>query len=338
MKFIKIQLLIIFLFCIQSISAQVGLDKLAQSTMNFLLVSTSPKASAMGDAYFVVGKGADAMFYNPAAIVETNGAFDIAVNYTQWIADINYLSGGVAYKMDGNLGTIGISILTVDYGTINGTSLISEAQQADYPAGYIDNGPVSNVGAYAVGISYGRKINQQFSIGGNIKIAGQNLGENVYTTGTKTSNDATKLVFDAGVKYDTGYKGFSFGMAIRNFASQVKREEIDEQLPLTFTMGAAVSLLDLVAREFKDGHDLTLAVDYLHSNNYSERINMGMEYIFKNMVAVRGGYQTNRDLASFSGGIGLVKQFGDYGIELNYSFSKMDIFDNVNRLSLGFTF
>ncbi|MEJ2615881.1 MAG: hypothetical protein P8Z35_13060 [Ignavibacteriaceae bacterium] len=60
---------------------QVGLNKLAQSTMNFQLVSISPKASAMGDAYYAVGTGAEAIFYNPAGLVEGSRTFNIVVDY-----------------------------------------------------------------------------------------------------------------------------------------------------------------------------------------------------------------------------------------------------------------
>ena len=78
--------------------AQVGLSKVGQSTMDFQLVSISPVASAMGEAYTAVGKGADAIFYNPAGMAEMNTQFNVALDYTQWIADINYYAGAVAWK------------------------------------------------------------------------------------------------------------------------------------------------------------------------------------------------------------------------------------------------
>jgi hypothetical protein len=327
--------LIVLLSCV-TINAQVGLNKLAQSTMNFLLVSVSPKASSMGDAFYAVGTGAESIFYNPAGIVETDKTFDATVNYTQWIAGINYLGGSIAYDL-GNLGSVGLSMVTVDYGTIYSTSLITEAQLAQYPQGYIDNGELSNVGAFAFGLSYGRAINEQFKVGGSIRYVGQSLGVNRYSDGSGKDNDATKLVFDAGVKYSTGFNGFCFGMAIRNFSSQIKRESIDEQLPLTFTLGTAISLSDFFL-EPGDENKITLAVDYLHSNNYSERINVGLEYRFMGIFALRGGYQTNRSLASFSGGVGINHSIGGYEVEINYSISQMDIFDNVNRLSINFAY
>lgn len=339
MKSIKILLAtIIVLTCVSESYGQVGLNKLAQSTMNFLLVSTSARASAMGDAFFTLGVGAESMFYNPAGLTESKKTFDITLNYTQWIADIRYLSGGISYNM-GNAGSVGLSFLTVDYGTINATrldpSLISGSGNV---VGFIDDGALGNVGAYSVGLSYAKAISTKFLIGGSVRIAGQNLGQNTFDDGTIHKNNAVKLAFDAGVKYYTGWKNFAFGMAIRNFSSNIRREREDEQLPLAFTMGGAISITDFINPDMSKDHNWTLAVDFLHSNSYSERVNIGTEYKYMNLMTLRAGYQTNRDIASWSAGVGFNTSISDYDLEVNYSFSKMDIFNNISRLSVNFAF
>lgn len=333
MKSIKLILMIVIgLAWLSESSAQIGINKLAQSTMNFQLVSISPKASAMGDAFFTVGTGAESVFYNPAGLAETPENFEVAFNYTQWIADINYVGGAVAYNM-GNMGAVAVSVLSVDYGDIYGTKL--DPSQSS-PTGYIETGMLSNIGAYSIGLSYAKAISDKFSIGGSVRYVAQNLGENMFVDGTSRKNNAAKLAFDAGVKYKTDFKDFSFGMAIRNFSSNIKREAIDEQLPLAFTMGASINLLGFV-EGLKD-QKLLLAVDFLHSNSYSERTNIGAEYKFMGMFALRAGYQTNRDIASWSAGAGFNTSLSGYGIEVNYSFSKMDIFDNINRLNVVLAF
>lgn len=330
---IKLTLAAIFALTINSF-AQVGLNKLAQSTMDFQSVSISPKASALGDAFMAVGTGAESIFYNPAGIVETDKTFDVVIDYTQWIADINYLAGAAAWNL-GNYGSVGISLLSVNYGTFNGTSLDPSVGSQ---LGYIDNGTFADVSAYSFGVSYGKAISTQFAVGGNIRIAGQNLGTNQFADGTSTKNNATKLVFDLGVKYNTEFNDFRFGMAIRNFSSNIIREEIYEQLPLTFTVGGAIDLLNFINPTHPKEDALTFAVDFVHSNNFSERFNVGLEYKFLGMLAVRGGYQTNRDIMSWSGGIGFNSSIAGNDVEVNYSFSKMDIFKNVNRFSVEFAF
>lgn len=324
----------VILFAAKNVPAQVALNKVAQSTMNFLLVSTSPRAAALGDAYTAHVNGVDGMFYNPAGLAGMTTEFGAAVHYTGWIADINYLSGGAAWNL-GNYGVLGVNLLTVDYGTIIGTSLLTTAESSSYPLGYKDNGNLSNIGAYAVGVSYAKEISKEFSAGGTVKFAGQSLGSSLVEGGMK-DNNATKLVFDLGVRYKTSFKGFSFGMSIRNFASNIKREEIEEQLPLVFALGGSINLMEFIDEKKSDA--LYLSTDFLHQNNYSERVNVGVEYMFMNMFALRGGYQSNRDLASWSGGAGFRYNLYDYDVEVHYSYSRFEIFNSVNRLSLAFYF
>ncbi|MDP3682429.1 MAG: PorV/PorQ family protein, partial [Ignavibacteria bacterium] len=207
-----------------------------------------------------------------------------------------------------------------------------------YPLGYKDNGKVGNVGAYTFGVAYAKAISTQFAIGGNVKLAAQNLGENLDVVGSAKQNNAAKLVFDAGVKYKTGFKSFAFGMSIRNFASNIKREEISEQLPLTFTLGAAMDIYDIIEPGHTDETALNVAIDFLHQNNYSERVNLGAEYKLMKMIFLRAGYQTNRDLASWSGGVGVNTSISEYDIQFNYSYSRYEIFDSVNRISVNLNF
>ncbi|MFH1213988.1 MAG: PorV/PorQ family protein, partial [Candidatus Neomarinimicrobiota bacterium] len=220
--------------------AQIGLKKVAQSTMNFLLVSISPHASGMGEAYCAVGTGVESILYNPAGISETANRFEMQTYSTQWIGDINYLGGSFIWNLR-QYGTLGLSLLSVDYGTIYGTGLLLNTEKDQYLQGYIDLGKIDNVGAFACGLTYGRAISTQFLIGGDVRIVGQNLGQTQLDNGLK-NNNAVKAVFDAGVKYNTGFHGFRFGMSIRNFSSNIKREELEEQLPLLFTMGMAIDL------------------------------------------------------------------------------------------------
>ena len=170
-----------------------------------------------------------------------------------------------------------------------------------------------------------------------MKLAGQNLGQNSFGSTVK-DNDALKLAFDAGVRYQTTFKQFAFGMFIRNFATNIKREEVDEQLPLLFVFGASINVMEVIDEEISKNNDITFALDFLHENNYSERVNLGLEYKFLRMLSLRGGYQTNRDLASWSGGLGFNTSLSDYDIEISYSYSRFEIFNSVNRISLNFSF
>lgn len=329
-------LILILLLLSGNLFAQVGLDKIAQSTMNFQLVSVSPRASALGEAIYSSGKGAECIFFNPAGIAEQESRFEAKFYVTNWIADINYMAGALTWNLN-NWGVIGLSALNVDYGTIHGTSLLADGQEDLYPAGYIELGNLDNIGAYSFGLSYGKAVSTQFLIGGNIRLAGQNLGTSYLTSG-KVDNNASKLVLDAGVKYYTGIRSFQFGMAIRNYSSNIKRERIYEQLPLIFVMGAAIDLFELISPGKDSDSHLLLEVDFTHPNNYDERMNVGLEYSFLNHLAFRGGYQFDQDVASWSTGFGLNTKLAGKRIDFDYSYSAFDVFDGVNRFSIGLDF
>lgn len=326
-----VYLLITLSLFISTSQAQVGLKKLGQSTMNFLKVSISPKYAAMGDAPTAIVDDARSMFYNPAGLAGVSSGINAFVSNTQWIADINYIAGGLA-KSFGNLGTFGVNFLSVDYGDIQGAELLSQAD----PQGYQTTGKV-NFGAYAVGLSYARQISNQFSMGGQIQYVGQNLGKTELAIGT-AKNAINKVTLNFGVKFFPGYKSFRFAMSIRNFSSAAKYQEISAQLPLIFRVGVGIDLLDLVAPSHNSRNSLLVSTEFLHPNNYTERINIGGEYKLAGLIALRGGYEFNRDLAAISAGFGVTPTIGGNPFELNYSYSAFDVFSGVNRFSVVASF
>ena len=306
------------------------MKKVGQSTMNFLQISVIPGASAMGEAYTAIGTGCESIFFNPAGLPEMDSKFAAIVTNTRWVADINYIAGALAWNL-GNAGTVGLSIQTVDYGENIWTGLAESPADAQ---GYIEYGTINNVGAYAFGVSYGRRITTKFSIGGNVRYVGQQLGESYLGTGLK-KNSESQVAFDLGVKFYPGLKSVRFGMSIRNFGPSVKYEEITAQLPLTFGVGIAMDMMDLIVPAHSQDNSLLISAEFVHPNNYTERVNVGLEYKLMKLLALRGGYQSNTDLAGFSGGIGITPPtVGGAKLEIGYSYSVLDIFDGINRFSI----
>ncbi|OVE79693.1 hypothetical protein BVY01_01825 [bacterium I07] len=318
-----------YLIRIPSAHTQVGMKKLGQSTMNFLKIGVSPKAAAMGNAYVSMGNDVESVFYNPAGLAAITSGFNAFASHTQWIADINYTAGALA-KSFGNFGTFAVSVLAVDYGDIQGADLVSGTDAK----GYVETGNI-DVGAYAFGLAYARPISNRFSMGGQIQYVGQKLGDAEAATGM-TENTINKLTFNFGIRFQTGVKDFTFAMAIRNFATQAKYEEVTAQLPLIFIVGSSIDLLQFFSNDSRDS--FLISAEFLHPNNYTERVNVGGQYSFMGLVSLRAGYEFNRDLAGLSAGIGLGHTIGGKRMEINYSYSDFDFFDGVNRLAVNITF
>ena len=52
------------------------------------------------------------------------------------------------------------------------------------------------------------------------------------------------------------------------------------------------------------------------------------------IVALRAGYITDSDINNFATGFGIKK----FGFEIDYSYSPMDVFDDISRFSIRFSF
>jgi len=301
-----------------------------QSSMTFLQVGVSPKAAALGDAYTAMSQGVESVFFNPAGLTEMNSQFQAFVSSTQWFADIKYLAGAIGYN-SGNYGAFALSFIVVDYGTIKGTSLVPAASTG---ANYTLTGDVKNVGAYSFGLTYVKAVSTKFAIGGTVKYVGQQLGQLTDANGNTSDNNANKLAFDMGVKYFPGIESLRLGMSIRNFSTFVQYQNFESPLPLAFSVGLGMNLMDLINKDMSKEHALVLSSEFVHPNDYTDRVNTGLEYTFMNLVSLRAGYETNHDILSWSGGIGLGTSLAGTRIDVDYSYSHTEYFDGVNRFAL----
>jgi hypothetical protein len=332
-----------FILCITSLhviaqvdmktTGQGGADlkQAGQTTMNFLQVNVSPRSAGMGAAYTSMAQGVESVFSNPAGLTEMESTFEGFFSSVNWFADIKYLAGAVAWNTR-NYGAVALSAEVVDYGKITRTRLVPYASTG---ANYIIDGDMPNVGAYAIGITYVKAISDQFAIGGTAKYAGQQLGQLIDANGIATDNNATKYVFDMGVKYFTGIKSLRLGMSIRNFSTFVKYQSFQSPIPVEFSVGLGMNMLDLLNIEKSKDHKLFLALDFVHPNNYTDRVNVGVEYNFMNIISIRGGHQSNHDLLSWSSGMGLMCPIDGFTLHVDYAYSGTKNFGGIHRFSLG---
>ncbi|MEJ5350330.1 MAG: PorV/PorQ family protein [Melioribacteraceae bacterium] len=340
-----IKILVLISFISLSIQAQVdmkttgqggvNLKQTGQTTMNFLQIAVSPKAAGIGNSYTALSKGVESVFSNPAGLTEMDSKYQAFVSSTQWFADIKYLAGAVAWNGE-SYGSVALSFLIVDYGTIRGTALVDAASTS--PDNYILTGDIKNVGAYAFGLTYVKQISPKFSIGGTAKYVGQQLGQFVDAAGNVSDNNANKWVFDMGIKYFPGIESLRLGMSMRNFSTFVRYQSFSSPLPITFAVGLGMNIMDLINKNISQDHSILVSTEFLHPNNYTDRVNAGIEYTYMNMISLRAGYESNHDIFSWSGGLGITQSIGGIKFDINYSYSATEYFDGVNRFSLSVAF
>lgn len=316
--------------------------KLAQTGFQFLSVPVDARSAAMGEALTTIPGKSSSMFHNPANMALMNSFADFSLNQNEWIADITYSSGSLALNpMGGQWGTFGFTVLSVNYGDFIGTMVDQSTDK-----GYKDTGIFSPT-AFSFGVGYAKSLTDRFSVGGHIKYVNQELGSSILPVGDVTDGDAESenevsnkvdvWAVDFGTVFRTGFKSLVFGMTVRNFSEEVKFQSEGFQLPLTFKIGLSMNVFDFFM-EKSDLHSLMVSVDALHPRAYSERLNIGGEYIFMDILSLRAGYLYNYDERELTAGFGVQKMFGTRGVSFDYAYTPFGVFENVTRMSVRLSF
>jgi hypothetical protein len=330
-KYILFVFLLILVFAINSFAQ----DKVAQTGCKFLDVGAGARACGMGEAFTVLGQDATALFYNPSGIGEIDGHFDLSVGVTQWIADIQYIS--LAFVFDAGVwGNFGFSLISPDYGEFIHT-IVDETN----PNGFtiLEDDPIE-ASAFCAGFAYAREFTDKFTVGGQIKYVSQHLGANEFmvveppadTSFVSRENKISTLSYDFGLLFYPGFESFAFGMYIRNFSPRVTYERIGFEMPLTFALGIGADILDFFG-EHPD-YSFNVAFEGVHPRDWQEMFNVGGEFGIRDILFIRAGYKFRCSQEGLNVGVGVSFR----GVKIDYSYSEFDLFDWINRVSLGMTF
>ncbi|NNE35560.1 MAG: PorV/PorQ family protein, partial [Rhodothermales bacterium] len=305
--------------------------KLAQTGMKFLNVSLDARSAALGDAVTAGTVSSSAgIFYNPAVLAYQTRFVDASFGYVGWIADIDYNQASMAFRpAGGRWGVFGVSLMFVDYGSIQGTIRSNNEQ------GFLDT-PLISPDAFALGFGYAKSLTDRFSVGGAVKYVKQDLGRSVDEladdgSSVTTENSKSVAAFDFGILYSTGFESLTFAFSARNFAKEIEYEEESFQLPLTLKIGVAMDITDLMAADMSDMHGFTLSIDAEHPRDFPEQLKIGGEYMFMDTIALRAGYVFPTDEQGINLGVGVRR----FGIRADYAYTDFGIFSSVHRLSLS---
>lgn len=324
----KFGLIPILAVLIISFASSTENKKLAQTGFQFLSVTNDARSAAMAGAVTTLEFGSSSLFFNPAGLANTNSNYEVTASQNTWIADISHQAFSFSWSpLNSRYGVVGLSVQSVDYGEIQGTIVVGNDQ------GFIDT-EIMQPSAYSIGFGYAKALSAMFSIGGHLKYTSQHLGNSLVQI-----SDSLKVkdyqeyayAFDFGTIFKTGYKSIAFGMSIRNFSSEVTYEDEGFPLPLTFTMGLSMNLLEVLP-EIPLSNRFLFSVDAVHPRSYPEYLNIGFEYKMLNVLYLRYGYLTNRDNRSSTFGFGIEK----FGVTIDYSYTPWTLLNDVQRFTIRF--
>lgn len=277
----------------------------------FLKIGVSPRGTGMGDAYIAVVSGAEAVYYNTAALARVKGT-DIVFNHNEWFAGINHEFAAIAHTF-GRVGTLGISF----------TGLYTDEMKVRTPLQPDGTGETFYAGNYRAGLTYSRYLTDRVSIG---------VSMNYVTMSLYSGISASTYSVDVGALYVSGFRGFRFGMQIANFGSDVKFINESYPLPTDFTFGLAFHAIE------GESQQLLLSISAVKPNDGQPLGHTGAEWSYKDFLFLRGGYRINYDVATYSFGGGVRLDINKYAFRVDYSYNDFSLLGAAHRFGVGVSF
>lgn len=317
-----------------------GQSKVGTTAAPFLNVGIGSKAVSMGGAFIGTSDDVSALYWNPAGIARLAGN-EAQFSYTKWFADITFNWAGASVNLY-DLGAIGLSMTYLDYGEMEVTTM----KEQD------GTGEMFTAKDMVFALTYAYQLTDRFSIGMNFKYINQKIW----------NSSADAFAVDIGTLFQSDILGTRIGATISNFGTDMKLDGKDlyvlhdinsningnndqilallktdqYPLPLIFKVGIALDPINIA------NHKLTIGADWSHPNDNDENINVGMEYVLYDMLALRAGYKSlflSNSEEGLTFGFGLNYNFApNLGIYLNYAYQDFGVFKNTQHFSIGLKF
>lgn len=216
-----------------------------------LTLAPDARGSSLGEAGAATSPDANSAFYNPGKLGFVDHQYAFSPSYSPWLRQVtddmslSYLSG---YGKVGERGTFAGSLMYFDLG------------QIDYRTGAnLPNGSF-NPKEYAVTVSYGQKLGENFGVGITARYVRSNL------VGNYSGNDAqagNSFAADLGAYYGkdvtigTGSYNVAFGLAVSNIGNKMVYASPNNPsfLPTMLRLGTAIT------RDIDAYNKITFAVD-----------------------------------------------------------------------------
>ncbi|MCK9212305.1 MAG: PorV/PorQ family protein [Ignavibacteriaceae bacterium] len=327
------RLLLLLLLVLTSLQAQTVVGKYAGE---FLSIGIGGRPLGMGGAFVAIANDVTAGYYNPAGLAKLNYP-QIALMHDERYGNLvnyNYAAVALPYGKDY---TFGLSIMRL------GVDGIPDTRKALYDAngdGILDiNTDRLNYDLitefsnqdWAFYLSGAKRVDDNFYLGANVKILSRSIAE--YT--------AFGIGFDVGAYYSP-MENLMLGANVQDVTTTFVAWSTgrNELITPTAKVGAAYQI------EFFGGKILP-AVDLdirFENRRFASQFNIGpvsfdphfgMEYSYKNLFAIRAGYNDVKQF-TFGAGVKLPKLNIDYSFA-RFNMSADDRLPDTHRISLMLT-
>ncbi len=309
MKFIISLVLIVLVVSVESSHSQT-FRKTATAGFVFLEVPINARITGLGDAGITLSDlNSDGVFINPAICGFTNRKQNFSVSYSPYFAGINQYSASYSYNSP--VGVFSAGAIVFDYGTMQRTQKIAGQRVYEVIGNFQSQ-------SFALVLSYSKMLTDRFSFGISLKY----VNEKIYIY------SAENVLFDGGVLYYTGLGNLRIGAAIQNFGTDAKFINDPFKMPSILKLGIATELIG----DFQSDYRLTTIIEAIHPNDGDEKLNSGLEFSWKNIFTLRGGYKFFYDEETYSFGIGINAE-PVFPVSFDFSLSNYGRLGNILRLT-----
>ncbi len=282
-----------------------------------LKIPVGPRAIAMGDAFVAVANDANAVYWNPAGLMQLGGTHFTA-QYDLFIETVQYSYFAIGTKL-GNDAAFGASAKVLGTGTDPATDGGGNIIPGSVGENYFD---VDLAGAY--------RLSYYFDIGLVAKYISKSLA---------SVSNASDIAFDFGLMYRSPVPHLTAGLDVQNLGPGMKFDQVSDPLPLNFKVGLAYRLFD---------DNFTLAYDMNFPNDNAIMVNLGGEYWYQDTLVGRFGYEFQGSLDQNQLGVGglagltlgagvKIPAFSNY-VGIDYAWQNLGVLGPNHHFALDFYF
>ena len=322
------------LFSSFSAQAQTSVAKYAGE---FMAIGVGGRALGLGSAYVALANDVTAGYWNPAGLAKIMYPEITLMHDERFGGLVNYDYGAVALPVSASA-TLAFSAIRLGVDNIPNTQNAGiDANGNPLPPDQwqnwvrIDYSRITyfNAADWAFYVSYAKRSTEKFSYGANLKIVHRTLGD----------ASATGIGFDIGAQYLVGER-LALGANFQDVTTTLVAWSTgrNELISPTLKLGSAY-FIDAFSGRFAPVFDVDTRFENrktaseAHIGRLSMDFHGGLEFDFKEIVALRIGYSDIKEL-NLGAGIHLPK------FDIDYSFAKFNNTDqlgNTHRISLTFT-